>query len=109
MRDPANEVANYQPTIDRMSFESQLSVERISIRMLIEYMPIKMLIADRLRVLINTGPQMMHQVKSRFQVNFYCAIHLAFVKKDHQLVYRYSTENEIKQFKLKLRKNTYNK
>ena len=34
------------------------------------------------------------------QVKFYCDIRLAFVKKDHQLVYRYNTENN----KLKLRK-----
>ena len=35
------------------------------------------------------------------QVKFYCAIRLAFVKKDHQLVYRYNTENKINKLKLK--------
>ena len=42
------------------------------------------------------------QVKSS-QVKFYCDIRLAFMKKDHQLVYRYNrydTEN----YKLKLKK-----
>ena len=34
------------------------------------------------------------------QVKFYCDIRLAFLKKDHQLDYRYNTENN----KLKLRK-----
>ena len=28
------------------------------------------------------------------QVKIYCAIPLAFVKKDHQLVFKYNTENE---------------
>ena len=30
------------------------------------------------------------------QVKFYCDIRLTFVKKDHQLVYRYNTEAEEK-------------
>ena len=50
-----------------------------------------------MNTLLRISQSVSHEIicSSQVRVKFYCDIRLAFVKKDHQLVYRYNTENKI--------------